>query len=89
MGKQDPLLSPGVSRRGQTAQTATALTLGGAVREEGHQQGYIVNVLQVRSHLVDAPGQLGLEKAEMTLPLNSGLGEKGHSQLPRLPQSIM
>lgn len=43
---------------------ATELTLGGTVGEQGHQQGHVVDVLQVGPHLVDAPGQLGLQGAE-------------------------
>lgn len=79
MANQRPLQSPrdaqalaACSGRGQAARVAvaTVLTLGGTVGEEGHQQGHVVNVLQVRPHLVDAPGQLGLEKAEK--PVASG-----------------
>lgn len=47
-----------------------ALTLRGTVGEERYQQRHIVNVLQVGPHLVDAPGQLGLEKGER--PVASG-----------------
>lgn len=43
------------------------LTLWGAVCEEGHQQRHIVYVLQVRSHLVDPPGEFGLEKRKKRL----------------------
>lgn len=43
------------------------LTIRGAVSEEGHQQWHVVNVLQVGPHLVDAPRQLGLEEAEMSV----------------------
>lgn len=52
----------------------TVLTLGGTVSEERHKQGHIVNVLQVGPHLVDAPGQLGLEIVEMRGP--QGWGER-------------
>lgn len=72
MGNQHPSGARGVPgagsappRAGLAERPATALTLGGTVGEEGHQQGHVVDVLQVGPHLVDAPGQLGLQGAEM------------------------
>lgn len=72
MGNQHPSGAHGVPGAGSAPpgvrldeRPVTALTLGGAVGEEGHQQGHVVDVLQVGPHLVDAPGQLGLQGAEM------------------------
>lgn len=72
MGNQHPSGARGVPGAGSAPprprldeRPVTALTLGGTVGEEGHQQGHVVDVLQVGPHLVDAPGQLGLQGAEM------------------------
>lgn len=65
-----------------------ALTLRGTVSEEGHQQWYVVDVLQVGPHLVDAPGQLGLEETELSVV--SGQGAENHpSSCPSLPESVL
>lgn len=69
-----PLEPMGAQPWQSSAAGATVLTLRGTVSEEGHQQGHIVNVLQVGPHLVDAPGQLGLEEAKRPVALGWGAG---------------
>lgn len=53
------------------------LTLWGAVCEEGHQQRHIVNVLQVRSDLVDPPWKFGLKRTKRRLSRSVCMYEGG------------
>lgn len=60
------------------------LTLWGAVCEEGHQQRHIVDVLQVRSDLVNPPWEFGLKKTKKRLSSSVRMREVDIEELLKL-----